>query len=146
MRNMIIDIVFNFQKKVTLTDRKRLKAFIFKKLRLKKKTPAPLSIVFCSDDYLLQINKLYLKHNYFTDIITFNYSDSPNIINGELFISVDRVKSNAKENSVGQNNELHRVIFHGILHLLGLNDKTLGERVMMRKQEDKWLNEYFNNQ
>lgn len=136
-------IVFNFQKKVTLAQRNGLKAFLLKKLKSNKKNTDQVSIVFCSDDYLLKINQLYLKHNYFTDIITFNYSEKAGIINGELFISVDRVRLNAIENGVAQNNELHRVIFHGVLHLLGFNDKTTAERATMRKQEDKWLKEYF---
>lgn len=136
-------IVFNFQKKVTLAQRNGLKAFLLKKLKSNKKNTDQVSIVFCSDDYLLKINQLYLKHNYFTDIITFNYSEKAGIINGELFISVDRVRLNAIENGVAQNNELHRVIFHGVLHLLGFNDKTTAERETMRKQEDKWLKEYF---
>lgn len=129
--------------KVTLARRTGLKDFLIKKLKSNKKTAELISIVFCSDDYLLKINQLYLKHNYFTDIITFNYSEKAGIINGELFISVDRVRLNAKDNDVSQNNELHRVIFHGVLHLLGFNDKTPDERAIMRKQEDKWLKEYF---
>lgn len=137
------EIVFNFQMKVTLARRTGLKGFLIKKLKSNKKTAELISIVFCSDDYLLKINQLYLKHNYFTDIITFNYSEKAGIINGELFISVDRVRLNAKDNDVSQNNELHRVIFHGVLHLLGFNDKTPDERAIMRNQEDKWLKEYF---
>ena len=78
-----------------------------------------ISIIFCSDDYLLDINKKYLNHDYFTDIITFNYNEKNTII-GDLFISVDRVKENAKELKVDFNNELFRVIIHGVLHLCGL--------------------------
>jgi rRNA maturation RNase YbeY len=142
---MMNEIVFSFQQKMTLTRRNALKAFILKKLKSNRKTPELISIVFCSNHYLLKINKLYLKHNYFTDIITFDYSESAGIINGELFISVDQVRLNAEDNGVAQNNELHRVIFHGILHLLGFNDKTTAQRSVIRKQEDKWLREYFDS-
>ena len=97
-----------------------------------------ISIIFCSDDYLLDINKKYLNHDYFTDIITFNYNENNTII-GDLFISVDRVKENAKELKVDFNNELFRVIIHGILHLCGYNDKTQDQLKEIRTKEDEFL-------
>ena len=97
-----------------------------------------ISIIFCSDDYLLDINKKYLNHDYFTDIITFNYNEKNTII-GDLFISVDRVKEIAKELKVDFNNELFRVIIHGVLHLCGYNDKTQDQQKEIRAKEDEYL-------
>lgn len=97
-----------------------------------------VTLIFCSDSYLLEINRNYLNHNYFTDIITFNYVDDK-VISGDLFISIDRVKENAIEFDTTLKNELYRVIFHGILHLIGYNDKTEEEKVIMREMEDLYL-------
>ena len=97
-----------------------------------------ISIIFCSDDYLLDINKKYLNHEYFTDIITFNYNEKNTII-GDLFISIDRVRENAKELKVDFNNELFRVIIHGVLHLCGYNDKTQDQQKEIRAKEDEFL-------
>ena len=97
-----------------------------------------ISVIFCSDDYLKQININYLNHDYYTDIITFDYSDK-NIISGDLFISIDRVRENADINNENFNREICRVIIHGILHLCGYNDKTSKEKEKMRKLEDVFL-------
>ncbi len=97
-----------------------------------------ISIILCSDKYLLEINIEYLKHNYYTDIITFNYVEG-NVISGDLFISVDRVKENSTKFITGFIKELYRVIFHGILHLIGYNDKTEEEQKIMREKEDLYL-------
>lgn len=99
-----------------------------------------LSIIFCSDLYLLEMNKTHLDHDYFTDIITFNYVEG-RIISGDLFISVDRVKDNAKHFGANFANELFRVILHGVLHLVGYNDKTTGEQKVMREKENLYLGE-----
>lgn len=99
-----------------------------------------ISVILCSDKYLLEINIEYLKHNYYTDIITFNYVKG-NVISGDLFISVDRVKENSTEFNTGFIKELYRVIFHGILHLIGYNDKTEEEQKIMREKEDLYLSE-----
>lgn len=104
------------------------------------KKPGKISIILCSDNYLLEINLEYLKHNYYTDIITFNYVDGI-VISGDLFISVDRVKENSTEFNTGFIKELYRVIFHGILHLIGYNDKTDEEQKIMRGKEDLYLGE-----
>lgn len=97
-----------------------------------------ISIIFCDDEYLLKINKNYLDHNYYTDIITFDYSDN-NVLSGDLFISVDRVKQNAGTYQKTLKNELFRVIIHGILHLSGYDDKTDEEKMEMRNKEDFYL-------
>ena len=99
-----------------------------------------VSVILCSDKYLLEINIEYLKHNYYTDIITFNYVEGK-VISGDLFISVDRVKENSREFNTGFIKELYRVIFHGILHLIGYNDKTEEEQKIMREKEDLYLSE-----
>jgi len=96
-----------------------------------------LTLVFCSDEYLLEVNKKHLNHDYYTDIITFDYTDE--VVSGDLFISIDRVRENAKGNSVTFSKELHRVIVHGVLHLLGYGDKTEEEKFMMRLLENKYL-------
>ena len=98
-----------------------------------------ISIIFCSDPYILDINQKYLGHDYFTDIITFDYTEGSRI-SGDLFISLDTVKTNA-EQYAGNNytRELYRVIIHGILHLCGINDKGLGEREQMEAAEEQAL-------
>ena len=102
-----------------------------------------LSIVFCSDEYLLHINKEYLKHDYYTDIITFDYSVTPRTIVGEMYISVTRVKDNAKSFGTTFQRELYRVIFHGLLHLCGYKDKTPASSNEMRRKEEHYLGLYF---
>ena len=104
-----------------------------------KKT-GEISVVLCSDSYLLEINKQYLKHDYYTDIITFNYCEG-NTISGDLFISTERVKENADTFASTFLKELYRVIFHGVLHLIGYNDKTKEEQIEMQRKEDFYLNE-----
>ena len=94
-----------------------------------------LNYIFCSDQYLYSINKTYLNHDNFTDIITFNYCDG-NKISGDLFISIDRVQEYSTLNNIEFNIEIHRVIVHGVLHLCGFNDKTEEEKENMRKQEN----------
>ena len=97
-----------------------------------------LSFIFCSNAYLLEINKQYLNHNYFTDVITFNYNQEA-ILSGDIFISIDQVRLNAKALNLPFGMELSRVMIHGVLHLLGLNDKTEEETFLMRQAEDEAL-------
>ena len=98
-----------------------------------------LSIIFCNDEYILETNRKYLNHDYYTDIITFDYSEK-NYISGDLLISLETVKHNADNYSVTFINELQRVIIHGILHLLGYNDKTEEQKALMTQKEDYYLN------
>jgi rRNA maturation RNase YbeY len=98
-----------------------------------------ISIIFVSDQYLLEMNQKYLNHDYFTDIITFDYCEH-NIISGDLFISVDRVKENADSFNVDELTEIHRVMIHGVLHLCGYKDKTEEEEKNKRLLENKYLN------
>jgi len=96
-----------------------------------------ISLIFCSDEYLLNMNKEYLDHDYYTDIITFDYYTEA--ISGDLFISIDRVKENALLNNVLFRDELNRVVAHGVLHLLGFGDKSEEESAQMRKKENEAL-------
>ncbi|MDA3879509.1 MAG: rRNA maturation RNase YbeY [Prolixibacteraceae bacterium] len=97
-----------------------------------------ITFIFCSDEYILHINKQFLNHDYFTDIITFNYNENK-LISGDIFISTDTVLSNTKRFDTAFENELHRVIIHGILHLLGYDDQTDDQQVEMTKHEDEAL-------
>ena len=97
-----------------------------------------ISYIFCSDEKILEINKTYLQHDYYTDIITFDYCKG-DLIAGDLFISIDTVRSNAEKFRTPYKEELHRTIIHGILHLCGVNDKGVGEREIMEAAENKSL-------
>ena len=97
-----------------------------------------ITYIFCSDEKILEINKEYLNHDYYTDIITFDYSEE-DIISGDIFISVDTVRSNSKEFGVKYEDELYRVIIHGILHLCGIDDKAEGARKIMEENENNAL-------
>lgn len=97
-----------------------------------------LSYLFCDDEYILATNRQFLQHDYFTDIITFDYSTSRRI-SGDMVISLDTVKSNAEQGGVGESDELCRVVIHGVLHLCGINDKGPGEREIMEQHEDAAL-------
>ena len=105
--------------------------------QLEDKELGDLNLIFCSDDYLLEINKKHLNHDYYTDIITFDYTDE--VVSGDLFISYDRVVDNANDNKVTIENELNRVVVHGTLHLLGYADKSDEEASKMRELENKYL-------
>ncbi|MBE6287254.1 MAG: rRNA maturation RNase YbeY [Mediterranea massiliensis] len=97
-----------------------------------------IAYIFCSDERILEVNQQYLQHDYYTDIITFDYTEG-NRIGGDLFISLDTVKTNAEQFGADYATELHRVIIHGILHLCGINDKGPGEREIMEEAENKAL-------
>lgn len=117
---------------------KQVKNYINELLNSELKQFGVISIIFCSDNYLLDINVNYLNHNYFTDIITFNYVEG-SVISGDLFISVERVKENAVDYNIPWIKELYRVVFHGVLHLVGYNDKSEEEKKLMREKEDYYL-------
>lgn len=97
-----------------------------------------VAYVFCDDEEILRVNRQYLQHDYYTDIITFDY-DEDDVISGDLFISLDTVRTNAEQLGLPYEQELNRVIIHGILHLCGINDKGLGEREIMEAAENKAL-------
>ena len=123
-------------------DRRRVSAWIKECAGLFLKEIGDLSIVFCSDDYVLKVNRQYLQHDYFTDIITFDYSEG-DVLAGDLIISTDSVKSNACEFGVMFHVELLRVVVHGVLHLAGLKDKSKIEAAEMRRAEEKCLSLWY---
>ena len=105
---------------------------------IEKKTLGEITVIFCSDEYLLEMNRTHLSHDYYTDIITFDYSEESEV-SGDLFISVDRVDDNAKELSNTFIDELNRVCVHGLLHLCGYKDKSPEDESLMRSKEDEML-------
>ena len=139
----IPSIQFNFLHPVNLRERTKLKRFLVSIFKKEKKQLEDLQYIFCSDDYLLEINRQYLDHDYYTDIITFDLSEKGQLINAEIYISVDRVRENAREFGSSLRQELHRVMFHGALHLCGYKDKKPKEAQIMRQMEEKWLKRYF---
>jgi rRNA maturation RNase YbeY len=142
MKSITPPINFFFISPATVRDRRRLKAFILQMFKRYRKRLGSLNIIFCSDDYLLDINRQHLNHDYYTDIITFNLADDSNPIEGEIYISIDRVRDNAAQAGTSSYSELHRVIFHGILHLVGFKDKSDKDKLEMTDQEDWALTAY----
>ena len=141
---IFMEINFFFQNTIGLKHRGKLKTFIKFLMNEEGYEAKDISIIFCSDEFLLDLNKQHLNHDYFTDIITFDLSPkNEKETSGELYISTDRVKFNAKDYNTTVNNELHRVIFHGILHLCGYKDKSKKDIGLMRAKELEYLNLYF---
>lgn len=125
--------------KPTIFSRKNiLKQFILDVFLLEGKELKTIDFIFCTDEFLLGLNKTYLNHDYFTDILTFDISEQSDVI-GEVYISVDRVRNNAVKYNCPFKKELLLVIFHGVLHLCGYKDKKKGEIVVMRQKEDYYL-------
>jgi rRNA maturation RNase YbeY len=150
------DITFNLKNKSTL------RSWITAALLKERKQPGEINFIFCSDDHLLGINQTYLNHDTLTDIITFDYSDDMSdggrgtgdnerdkdlkshisnlkSISGDIFISIDRIKENAEKFNTSFDNELHRVMIHGVLHLAGYKDKTKPDKTQMTEKEDFYL-------
>jgi rRNA maturation RNase YbeY len=137
-------ITFNkADKNTTLNNKVALKAFIEKQIKKEGLTIESLNYVFCSDKYLLGMNKQFLNHDYYTDIISFDLSEVPGQLVAEVYISVDRVKENAKTLNNPYSNELLRVIFHGALHFCGYKDKKPADAKLMRSMEEKWIKAYM---
>jgi rRNA maturation RNase YbeY len=135
-------IRFHFEKRISLKDRQILRTTLITLFKKERKKLAELRYIFVSDDRLLEINRQFLKHDFYTDIITFPLSGSGQPIAGEIYISVDRVRENAREFDCTIKKELLRVIFHGALHLCGYKDKTYKDQAIMRKREDMYLRLY----
>ena len=133
-------IFFHSEKiKFSLLRKNKIRNWLLKTIQKEGSDCEKIIFIFCSDTFLLSLNKKYLQHNTFTDILTFDYSEKKKKINGEIFISIDRVRDNAKRFNVGFSNELHRVMIHGILHLLGYKDKSKIQKSTMRKKENSVL-------
>jgi rRNA maturation RNase YbeY len=137
-------VAFHFlYQPVPLKNRKRLKEFILKLFQTEGKKLEHLSYVFCSDEYLYRLNVSFLKHDTYTDVITFDLSSNKQFTTGESYISIERVRENAALSKTTFTNELHRVMFHSALHLCGYNDKSVKEKQQIRTKEDEYLNKYF---
>jgi rRNA maturation RNase YbeY len=135
----------NFQKadsQLSLPAKTELKAFIENLFKKEKTSLATINYIFCSDKYLLSINQQFLNHDYYTDIITFGLHDKGTPVVAEVYISVDRVKDNAKTHGVTFTSEMLRVLFHGALHLCGYKDKSKADILIMRSKEDAYLKRY----
>jgi len=115
------------------------KTWIKKVIVSEKKKLGAIQYIFCDDNYLLKINRTYLNHDTLTDIITFSTSDSKEIISGEIYISIERITENAIVQSSSFNDELSRVIIHGVLHLVGYDDNCDNDKKIMRSKEDYYL-------
>lgn len=135
-----------FNEDVPLPKLKKRKSTIWIKetILYEGKRVGDISFIFCSDNYLLEVNKTYLDHDYFTDIITFDYVEGT-LINGDIFISVDRVRENSMEFKTTFDDELNRILIHGILHLLGYKDKKVKDKLLMTEKEDFFLNLLVDN-
>jgi probable rRNA maturation factor len=125
--------------KFRLSDQDKLREWISKGVRKEKYSISNINFIFCTDVYLRKINKKYLGHDYFTDIVTFDNSVESKMIEGDIFISIDRIKKNSIAYQTSFRDELHRVLAHGVLHLLGYGDKNISEKAEMKKMEDLWL-------
>ena len=133
----------NAGKSTSLRSRTVLKTFINKQCLKEGIHIETLQYVFCSDPFVLDINKRYLNHNFYTDIISFDLSEQKGQLIGDVYISIDRVKENAKIEENLYMHELLRVIFHGALHFCGYKDKKPADQKIMRSMEDKWLKAYL---
>jgi probable rRNA maturation factor len=122
-----------------LSNKREIKRWMNEVAKTEKKEIGQLDIIFCSDNYLLDLNNQHLNHNYFTDILTFNYSDNQSVISGDLFISVDRVKENSIQFASSIELEIKRVMVHGLLHLIGYNDSAAAEKNLMKQKENFYL-------
>ena len=139
-----MSISFNYaDKKVSLTHRTLLKSFITKQVRKEGLSISQLQYVFCSDKFLLDINRQFLNHDYYTDIISFDLSETKGELIAEVYISIDRVRDNAFKLKTTIKEELLRVIFHGALHFCGYKDKKPIDVDLMRSMENKWINAYL---
>ncbi len=128
--------------KFSLSKRAQLKEFVQYIFKNEGKKLDSVNCIFCSDNALLDINQKYLEHDFYTDVITFDLSNEDKIV-AEIYISIDRVRENARNLGVSFNSEIHRVILHGVLHLCGYNDKTRSDKSKIRLKEDFYLNRYL---
>jgi probable rRNA maturation factor len=131
-------IDFNYETEFSLDNEVTISRWISNVILSENKKEGEINYIFCDDEYLLQINQEHLSHDYYTDIISFDYSVG-NEINGDMFISVDRVRENASDFNVSFDEELKRVIVHGVLHYCGYKDKTESDEELMRQKEDEKL-------
>ncbi|HCL83092.1 MAG TPA: rRNA maturation RNase YbeY [Chitinophagaceae bacterium] len=136
-------IQFHFQAASALPARRALKTYITSIFKKEKQPLGSVNIVFCDDQYLLNLNRQFLQHDFYTDILSFPLSGPGEPLIADIYISTDRVRENAKSNQTSFQKELHRVIFHGILHFCGYKDKSPADIKKMRAMEDHFLEAYF---
>ena len=137
-------VTFSFYKvSAVLPKQIKLKKFLIELFNIENKDADSITFIFCSDEYLIGLNQKFLKHDTFTDILTFVLSTDDSPIIGEIYISIERVTENARSYNVEFVKELHRVIFHGALHSCGYNDKTTNQKKFMRLKEEQYLKLYF---
>ena len=136
---MLKKVNLYYQKKFSLKNRSLLKSNITKIFKAEKIPFSHVSIIFCSDKYLLGLNRDFLRHDFYTDIITFPLNELGTPVQAEIYISVDRVQDNAAQNGVSFSHEIKRVVYHGILHLCGFDDHSNAEKALMRQKEEYYL-------
>lgn len=129
-------INFNYETEFTLDNEEAISIWISNVIKSEDKKEGEISYIFCDDEYLLQINQEHLQHDFYTDIISFDYTVG-NELSGDIFVSVERVKENAAEFNVPFDEELKRVLVHGVLHYCGYKDKSETDEVLMRSKEDE---------
>lgn len=130
---------FSQKPRFKLKNSSKTSSWIKKTIKLEGATLISLNYIFCTDEYLREMNIQFLNHKTYTDIITFNYNPSETEIEGEIYISIDRVRENSETYNTDFPTELNRVIIHGVLHLLGYNDKNKSQKKAMREKEDSYL-------
>lgn len=130
------DIKFNLPQKL------KIRSWIKNVVKNEGASITEINYIFCSDPFLKQVNIDYLQHDYFTDIITFDNSEEEGVLEGDIFISIDRIRENSTDYSDTFDQELRRVIIHGVLHLIGYRDKSDSEQKQMRQKEDQYLSLY----
>jgi len=143
MNKTTAPIQFHFSSPCNLANRQMLKGFILSMFRKEKQPFEKMDIIFCDDKFLLVLNREFLKHDYYTDILSFPLSIKGKPLIAEVYISIDRVRDNARNLETTFREELHRVIFHGILHFCGYRDKRPVDIEKIRAMENKYLNSYF---
>jgi rRNA maturation RNase YbeY len=129
----------NADVKFTLPEKPKFKTYLTDNCKRESGKSLSLSVIFCSDEHLLGINRQFLQHDYYTDIITFPLQETGKKIEAELYISIDRVADNATKQKSTFEQEMQRVIFHGVLHLIGYKDKSKKDIQLMRAKEDEWI-------
>lgn len=134
----MVDLVFEDIEEIPGVNSEFLFSWYTQVCELEGKCLGDITVIFCSDEYLLTMNRTYLNHDYYTDIITFDYTEG-DVLSGDLFISLDRVRENAFDRGLVFEDELHRVCVHGLLHLCGYGDKSVDEESAMRSKEDDML-------
>jgi rRNA maturation RNase YbeY len=135
---------FSYDIPPNLKNATKLKQFIESIFKKERQSLASINYIFCSDKVILEINKRYLNHDFYTDVITFDLSPNNKAITAEVYISIERIRENAKQLGLSIKSEFHRVLFHAVLHLCGYNDKKNKDKEIMRKRENDLLVKYFN--